>query len=287
MKIKAVVFALFTFFMLWSSADAMLDIFDHPQNIEKKKEVEKSREAAGLLDYPKDCFLKGDYNEALKSARGLLVHPKAKGLKAEVSYLVGINLLKLNRLLEARSYFNDVLLAEKGSEDLKLDAMLGIGDSYLLEGSLSGARDVYDQILTKYPNNQKDCVVYYRLGETLYKMDRPREAKYYLDKIQKEFPFSFEARLAGDMSDRINLSGAESTEAASYNVQVGCFNDKGNADKLRAKLVKRGFEAYIEESQDDQTPRFRVWVGPLISKSEAERLETRLKTAGYSTKICP
>ena len=72
-----------------------------------------------------------------------------------------------------------------------------------------------------------------------------------------------------------------------YYVQVGCYNEKENADKICEKLVKEGFDASILESEGGQKPRFRVGMGRFHSRDQAEALETKLKKAGYSTKICP
>jgi len=199
--------------------------------------------------------------------------------------------------------------------------MLGIGDSYFLEGSYDKAYGVYNQILAQYPESQITPMVYYRLGQSLSKMDRDQEAKYYMDKVPREFPFSFEARLStvffnppqkspvfkpgmnacllskGEGAPTLRQGGSTEgnscgTKAAVnndyYNVQLGCFNKKDNADQACEKLVKEGFDAYVLDSgNNDNGPRFRVRAGRFHSKEEAKELEKRLKRAGYFTKICP
>jgi len=239
------------------------------------------------MDYPKDCFLKGDYEAAANSCRKLLENPAAGKLKGDISYLLGLSLLKLERFLESRSYFNDVLLAE--NEDLKKYALMGIGDSYFLEKNYDKAYGIYNQILAEYPESQITPMVYYRLGQTLSKMDRVQEAKYYLDKVPREFPFSFEARLSMGFFNEDNSCGVKpAVNNDYYSVQSGCLNKKDNADQACEKLVKEGFDAYVlEAGNNNDGPSFRVRAGRFHSKEEAKELEKRLKRAGYPTKICP
>jgi len=70
-----------------------------------------------------------------------------------------------------------------------------------------------------------------------------------------------------------------------FSVQVGCFGNKTNAEKLRVKLINKGYQAYILQLPGDKL--YRVRVGKLSSRSDAGSLERRLKAAGYSTKVCP
>lgn len=254
---------------------AMLDIFDHPKEIEKTRKVSRLKDEAKLLDYPKECLLRGDYEGALTACQRLLEEPTAKKFKADVLYLMGLSTLKLGRFLEARSYFNDVILMEAKGEDLKSNAYLGIADAYFLEGRFDNALDAYNQVLSKYPDTPAAVIINYRIGEILSKTGRPQEARQYLNKVNSEFPFSFEARLSNK-------------DSFYHSIQVGCFNEKDNADKFCEKLVKEGFEASILESGRGDKPRlFKVKVGRFNSRDEAEAFEAKLKQAGYPTKVYP
>lgn len=69
-----------------------------------------------------------------------------------------------------------------------------------------------------------------------------------------------------------------------FSVQVGCFSKKDNADKLRDKLIDKGFQAYVH--QKSASDLFRVRVGKFNGSAQAERLEKKLQAAGYPTKVC-
>ncbi|MCM8782137.1 MAG: tetratricopeptide repeat protein [Candidatus Omnitrophica bacterium] len=264
---------------------AALDIFDHPKEVARKKEVRQMENELRLLDYPKECILKGNYEEAYESCQKLMSYPSARKVKGEILYLSGLCSLKLGRFLEARSYFNDVILM--GKNNLKIDAYLGIADSYFQGGKFDKAFDSYKQTLKECDTGGVEGIVYYKLGETSYKMGRAEDAKYYFDKVIKEFPFSFEARLSSNFLYKNASSFTEAAKSDFYSIQVGCFNEKDNADKICEKLVKDGFAVYILESQGSEGPRYHVKVGRLNSREEAMALETRLKRTGYPTKICP
>ncbi len=282
---------------------AALDIFDRPRDIAIKTKIEKRQKEVNFLDYPNECLLKGDYKEAFKASEKLFQEPAAAKLKGDIAYLVGLSLLKLDRFLEARRYFNDVLLIENASEELKRSALLGIADSYMVEQRYDKAREAYKKILSDYPDSPISCAVYFKLGEALTKLGEAAEAKYYLDKVRTEFPFSFEARLAAKplarLADTSAAPEAKKSEQAicetpevfsagnDYHVQVGVFSGKNNAEGLCEKLVRQGFDAYISKSAAGYKTGYRVKVGKLNSKEEALQLEKKLKIAGYSTKVCP
>lgn len=280
-----------TFMIACVSCWAALDIFDRPRDITVKTKVEKKQKEVNFLDYPRECLLKGDYKGALEASEKLFQEPAASPLKPDIAYLAGLSLLKLNRFLEARRYFDDVLLVKNASEDLKRSALVGIADSYMIEERYDRAEEAYKKVLSEYPDSPVSCPVYFKLGRAMTELGREAEAKYYLDKVRTEFPFSFEARLAVEALPRQAEAACEPAKAYAgdhdYYVQVGFFSEKDNAEKLCEKLVRQGFDAYILKSTDDYKTRYRVKVGRLGSSQEALQLEKKLKRAGYSTKVCP
>lgn len=290
--------------VLCGSSWAALDIFDRPKDITIKTKIEKRQEKVNFLDYPNECLLKGKYKEALEASEKLFQEPAAAKLKGDIAYLAGLSLLKLDRYLEARRYFNDVLLIENAGEELKRSALLGMADSYVMEQRYDRAKEAYKKVLSDYPGSPISCAVYFKLGGTLTKLGEEAEAKYYLDKVRTEFPFSFEARLtdrtgqarladasAAPKAEKVEESVCEPAKAETaggdYYVQAGVFSKRNNADGLCEKLVKQGFDAYISKSEGNYKTRYRVKVGRLGFREEALQLEKKLKRAGYSTKVCP
>lgn len=283
-------------FCVWTvSCRAMLDIFDHPKDIERKNTSRRNESLRNPLDYPNDCFLKQDYAEALAVCQKLLNLRPADEYKPRILYLMGLSLIKLQRYPQSRSCFNDIILMKLRKDDLKTEAYLGIGDSYYLETNYNCALDSYNQALAKNSdqeaNNSRVSGIYYRFFQTLTKFGKPEEANEYLNKLQKGYPLSFEARMAAGQegsNDSCELvPGAAGQKGAFYSVQVGCFNEKNNADELKYKLINGGFDPFIYESGAEGGPRYRVKVGRFSSSDEAQALQIKLKRAGFSTKICP
>jgi DedD protein len=63
---------------------------------------------------------------------------------------------------------------------------------------------------------------------------------------------------------------------AGFSIQVGAFASDSTARQLAGELGKRGYTAYVTE--EGAGARYKVRVGPLGSRSEAEQLSERLKS---------
>jgi len=59
-------------------------------------------------------------------------------------------------------------------------------------------------------------------------------------------------------------------------IQVGSFSDKSNAFKLRNKLRKSKFTAFVESVKTKKGQVYRVRVGPEIKRTEAEKVQKKL-----------
>jgi DedD protein len=83
-------------------------------------------------------------------------------------------------------------------------------------------------------------------------------------------------------------SGREATSepaprAGGYSVQVGALADSAGAEQLAAKLRKRGFSVYVAPSAEAGAKRWRVRVGPVATREEAQSLAKRLETEKFPT----
>lgn len=76
----------------------------------------------------------------------------------------------------------------------------------------------------------------------------------------------------------VDSAGPASDEASprAWVVQVGSFGQKTNAVVLRDKLRDGDRDAFIEQAQADSGSVWRVRVGPLTTREEAEKLKKRL-----------
>ncbi|MEX0730884.1 MAG: SPOR domain-containing protein [Aquisalimonadaceae bacterium] len=68
-----------------------------------------------------------------------------------------------------------------------------------------------------------------------------------------------------------------SAELASFAVQVGSFRNQDNAMGLRNRLRDQGFSAFVEEATAGGNPIYRLRVGPVVDRAEAEELARRLR----------
>ncbi len=66
--------------------------------------------------------------------------------------------------------------------------------------------------------------------------------------------------------------------AGRFAIQVGAFAQSESAQHLADGLREKGMDVYLSPGSQDGAARWRVRVGPLASRAEAERLAARIKT---------
>ncbi len=87
----------------------------------------------------------------------------------------------------------------------------------------------------------------------------------------------------GDLA-QASAAGA-GPEPFSYFVQVGAFRTAQDAESQRARLSLGGVQAKVSEREQSGRAVFRVRVGPLNKKEEADRVKEKLDAAGYETAL--
>lgn len=242
-------------------------------------------------------FLEGRYEQTV-SAADKLIERGARD-KDELYYLKGLSQLKLKRFESARQSFK-LLLSKYPRSNRIFDANVGIGDSYLLENNPGKAINIYDDMLSKFPNDRNVGVLYDRLTCSHKKMGNDTKVEEYNAKLNAASPLSFEASSVesqvrhpaptgtrGPVSNFTAKTSASEASGGNNSVQVGCFKNKKNAEKLRKKLSKERYDSYIELPGSSGDKLYRVKVGRLPTQEEAQSLANRLKRDGYSIKICP
>jgi cell division septation protein DedD len=65
--------------------------------------------------------------------------------------------------------------------------------------------------------------------------------------------------------------------AGGFSIQVGAFREESPAQGLVRQLESGGFKTYIATSDEGSGQRWRVRVGPVASRGEADELARRLK----------
>jgi len=75
----------------------------------------------------------------------------------------------------------------------------------------------------------------------------------------------------------------ENTSRTAYYIQVGVFKNYSNADALKTKLVKRGYNAYVNfvgsERKGNIIKLCKVWIGKFTDKEKAEKVTMEIKKA--------
>lgn len=89
----------------------------------------------------------------------------------------------------------------------------------------------------------------------------------------------------GDLAKAKAKASPAETDAFSYFVQVGAFNNQADAEGHRAKLSLSGIETKISEREQSGKTVYRVRVGPFDKKDDAERAKEKLDKAGMETAL--
>ena len=80
-------------------------------------------------------------------------------------------------------------------------------------------------------------------------------------------------------------SNAQQADAFQYFVQAGAFVSSAEADSQRIKLSLAGFEPVISQREQDGKVIYRVRVGPYDSKTQAEQIQSQLKSNKFESAL--
>lgn len=228
------------------------------------------------LDRLKACFLNGDYKAAISEGEKILSSYKLSSNSEELYYILGLSYLKDGNYLRSSDIF-EIILKEFKDGVFKAEARLGLADTYFLRADYDKAKLYYKELIESSAVGKLKALAYHRLSQCAFKQGNTLEGKEYLDKLNKEFPLNLEAKLDKDIS----------LPADFYTVQVGAFNSPVNAHNLSGRLIKKGYDAYVQELVSAGEKSYRVRVGKLSLRSEAAALKNKLSEEGYPTKIFP
>jgi len=238
-------------------------------------------------EYVEKLFLEEKYDRAAVEA-GKLIDDNASR-RDELYYLKGLCEIKTGKFAEARKDFEYLIERYPGSKRL-LDAHIGIGDAYLLEGNKTGAMRSYSSALEEFRDNKNIAVVRQRIDSCQSGVTVPAPTPY----IKREtvaYPSQKTETRISSREEVVNFTPKAVLPApikvgGYFSVQVGSFKSRANAQKLSYKLSRKGYEARVESPDDSGDKLYRVKVARLASSKDAEILEVKLKREGYPTRIC-
>lgn len=217
------------------------------------------------MEQAEAAFLRGEYDFALKNCDA----------SAQGRYLKARIFLKQDKIIPAQEAFKTIL-ADFSQSDIAQAAQLGLADTYFADERYEDAIAGYRKLQEKYPHSEFSAISLYKLGKCYLKLGAMEQARFYFQKLQQEYPLSFEAKLIDEL---------DNSEFA-HSVQVGCFSGYENAERLVSKLKKKGFDAYISEKEGFPV-FYRVRVGKFKTENEAKSCKKSLEKKGYKTKLCP
>lgn len=244
-----------------------------------------------------ELFLEGKYDLAMMEADKAISADSGK--RYELYYLKGLSALKLNKFVEARKSF-EYVMEHYSRSDRALDSYIGIGDAYYLEGNTQGALRSYKAAADAFADNKNIVVVRQRITECLARPGVRERAKEYTEtgsveagpaaagsaKKRKESVNFTPRKKAAVIIEPLTQEESPKAGTGQFSVQVGSFKNRSNAFKLVSKLSARRYEARLESPAGASDKLYRVKVGRMSSKEDAERLAVKLKREGYSTRVC-
>lgn len=233
--------------------------------------------AQDVLGKAKVLFLQRQYWQTIEECTKVInEYPDKPEVLTEANYFTGASYANLFDFLTAKKNFKAIVEKYKGTTYYE-DAYIGLGDIEFLQENFEEAMKVYQGFLATQPSKKRLATLYFRLAELYLKKGEKEEYKKYFDKLQQEFPLSFEAHDARRLSEHEQF----------YTVQVGAFTNYENAEKFIANLKSKGFEVYSVLCMLSGKKLCRIRVGRCATLKEAEALKERLELEGYPAKIFP
>ncbi len=231
--------------------------------------------AADELGMLQASFLRGEYERVYHAAREL---SERGGASADgYLYLQGVSALKLGDLSRARQALNRLLDSHSNSR-WAAQAWIALGDSWEAAGEYETALQVYSRTLEQGRDSSMAPQALLRIGSVQRELGRWDEAKRSFQEAASRAPGSPEAAQAAEL-----LRSGEFF----FCVQVGAFITPGNADKLRAELARRGYDASVSQAAMNGRMYHRVRVGRFSTRREAEEQARKLQQDGFPAKVFP
>jgi tetratricopeptide (TPR) repeat protein len=222
-------------------------------------------------------IIQEDYKKANDMARDLLKAKLSGQDLLQVQYYLGLSYLRLGDYAQAYDVFKKVV-NDRPAVELYEKAYMGVVDSLYMQGYYENALKEVISLMSRHPKSEMMSLIYLKAARSNLKLARWTKAKEFLQKILKEYPESFESRVAKQLLE----------EKQYFTVQVGAFTEKSRAEYLVKELMGRKEYAYIVETKSpDGKMFFRVRVGQMTALKDAQVLESKLSTLGYPTRIYP
>lgn len=228
---------------------------------------------AASLNRAEALYLQGSYSESINECGVNIARDDSPD---SALYLAGLNYLRINDTVKAREKLTRILDDFKSSRYLEA-AKLAYADTFFMEQDYAKAGQLYKDMLNA--NSKLSNAILLRLSQCALKSGNWPKAREYTDSLKQKYPLSLDANISANTLKWI--------DNRFFTVQVGSFASPQNAGKLSEKLKKNNFDSYIEETGSGTRILYRVRVGKLNTRRQAESLKQELEDKGYPARIYP
>lgn len=90
---------------------------------------------------------------------------------------------------------------------------------------------------------------------------------------------------AADKKAAASAAAAAAADTYLYFVQAGAYTKADDAEQQRAKLALQGFAAKVTEREQSGRTVFRVRLGPIDNRREAESVQQKIEAAGIEANL--
>ncbi len=216
-------------------------------------------------------YLKSDYKRALDECRSV---SRDRALGEEGRYLMGLSFLKLGRQKQAQENFEFVLRNYPGT-GLKQELLLGLADSYFLQGNFGKAEEYYKKLIKNFSPTDYASIAYLNLGRAQRRLGKWKQSKEAFYKVTYDYPLSLEA---GEAKRYL-------AKNCYFSVQAGAFAKRENALNLLELLRSKGYQARLDKQYDKDSIFYKVKIGRFDKKQQADKESARLKADGFSARV--
>jgi len=163
-------------------------------------------------------------------------------------------------------------MAGKSTMDSNENEIISIRDSEAQDLTLTeGTEPDTDEIII--PPGQKD-------DEVKKDMVRPSRNRH-----DEDITVPVKAKKVSEPAPRVFAERKDPPSKGRFTVQVGAFNTRKDADSLRLRLEKKGYNSYIEAIRAGRKDLFKVRVGSFHARDDAEDAVRSLKKIGMESFI--
>lgn len=100
-----------------------------------------------------------------------------------------------------------------------------------------------------------------------------------------DYLYSLHGKIADEVNTLLGVVEEDKPTNTLYRVQVGSFSIKSNADNLKSKLSKLGYDTIVVRAEVNSRTFYRVQVGAYSVKNNAVNMKNKLKSDGFDSII--